>query len=317
MIQWASSSPYTLTDNQSSNYISEDMANEEHIYDLIRSGKLDIVLSLAHLSEEMTRTIIKLCSIYGVKYCYPSIPQYVYDITRSEWFIGGIPVIEATALSMSAWDRIAKRIFDTVAAFLFLIILSPFFVLIMIAIKIEDREGPVIYKNRRIGYLGKEFFLYKFRYMYWKYSVKDAYWVNKKSDTALEYEEELKKTSDKREGPLYKIADDPRKTRVGKIIEKLSLDELPQLWNVLIWDMSLVWPRPHQPREVALYDEHHNQVLTVKPGITGMAQVSGREQNSFEEEVTYDIYYIEHYSLLLDFLIIMKTFGVVILRAFR
>jgi lipopolysaccharide/colanic/teichoic acid biosynthesis glycosyltransferase len=144
--------------------------------------------------------------------------------------------------------------------------------------------------------------------MYWKYCTKDA---------ALQYEEKLKKTEDIRNGPLYKIANDPRKTHVGTILEKLSLDELPQLWNVLMGDMSLVWPRPHQPREVALYDEDHHQLLTVKPGITGMAQVSGREKNSFEEEVAYDIYYIEHYSILLDLLIIAKTIGVVILRAFR
>lgn len=143
--------------------------------------------------------------------------------------------------------------------------------------------------------------------MYWKYSVKDAYGIDGKSDTALEFEEKLRKTADTRNGPLYKIVDDPRKTHVGKIIEKLSLDELPQLWNVLMGTMSLVGPRPHQPREVDLYDEHHYQVLTVKPGITGMAQVSGREQNSFEEEVAYDVYYIENYSILLDLLILLKT----------
>ena len=147
--------------------------------------------------------------------------------------------------------------------------------------------------------------------------IKDAYGVNEKADTALKFEEKLKKTSDTRNGPLYKIANDPRKTRIGKIIEQFSLDELPQLWNVFIGNMSLVWPRPHQPREVDLYDEHHYQVLTVKPGITGMAQVSGREKNSFEEEVTYDIYYIENYSILLDILILLKTIGVVIIRAFR
>jgi lipopolysaccharide/colanic/teichoic acid biosynthesis glycosyltransferase len=131
------------------------------------------------------------------------------------------------------------------------------------------------------------------------------------------YEESLKKEGDTRSGPLYKIKDDPRKTNVGKVIEKLSLDELPQLYNVLIGNMSIVWPRPHQPREVDLYAEHHHQVLTVKPGITGMAQVFGRDKNTFEDEVRYDVYYIEHYSLLLDLLIIGKTFFVVLARAFR
>ncbi len=153
--------------------------------------------------------------------------------------------------------------------------------------------------------------------MYWKYCIKDAYGIEWASDSALKFEEQLKQKADMRNGPLYKIANDPRKTRIGKIIEKLSLDELPQLWNVLIGNMSLVGPRPHQPREVDLYSEHHYQVLTVKPGITGMAQVSGRDQNSFEEEVGYDVYYIENYSILLDLLILIKTIWVVLIRAFR
>lgn len=104
---------------------------------------------------------------------------------------------------------------------------------------------------------------------------------------------------------------------MGGIIEKLSLDELPQLYNVFIGNMSLIGPRPHQPREVEAYEEHHYQVLTIKPGITGMAQVYGREKNSFEDEVAYDRYYIEHYSPLLDILILGKTFFVVLRRIFE
>jgi exopolysaccharide biosynthesis polyprenyl glycosylphosphotransferase len=308
---------YTLENHAATEYLYENPDSREKILDTIRSGKIDTVLSLSHMSEEMTTDIVELCSIYGVTFSYPRIPQYVYDITRNNSFIGGIPVIESSALAMSAWDRIMKRSLDIIVSFFFLIILSPVFVLIMCIIKIEDSSGPVIYKNRRIWLFGKEFFLYKFRYMYWKYSVKDAYGIGEKSDSALKYEEILKKTADTRDGPLYKIKDDPRKTHTGKWIERLSLDELPQLYNVLRWEMSLVGPRPHQPREVDLYDEHHHQVLTVKPGITGMAQVSWREKNSFEEEVAYDVYYIEHYSILLDFIIILKTIGVVFLRAFR
>lgn len=105
--------------------------------------------------------------------------------------------------------------------------------------------------------------------------------------------------------------------RIGKWLEKFSIDELPQLINVLIGNMSLIGPRPHQPREVKLYEEHHHQVLTIKPGITGMAQVHGREKNSFEEEVALDTYYIENYSILLDITILVRTMGVVALRAFR
>lgn len=153
--------------------------------------------------------------------------------------------------------------------------------------------------------------------MYWKYSVKDAYGIDGDNDTALRYEQELKEKNDTRNGPLYKIANDPRKTRFWRIIEKLSLDELPQLYNVLKWDMSLIWPRPHQPREVDLYDEEDTQVLTVKPGITGMAQVYGREKNTFKDEIMLDRHYIENYSFFLDFIIFMRTFVVVISRIWK
>jgi lipopolysaccharide/colanic/teichoic acid biosynthesis glycosyltransferase len=207
-----------------------------------------------------------------------------------------MPVIELTSVSISAWERIMKRTFDIIISSVSLIILSPFFVIIGAIIKIEDPSGPVFFANRRIGQDGRVFSLYKFRYMYWKFSVKDAYGVEKQKDSALQYEEKLKVQSDTRDGPLYKIANDPRKMRFGKIIERLSIDELPQLWNVLIGDMSLIGPRPHQPREVELYDEEDTQVLTVKPGITGMAQVYGREKNTFKDEIMLDRHYIENYS---------------------
>ncbi len=186
--------------------------------------------------------------------------------------------------------------------------------IVAILIRIEDFAGPAIYLNRRIGKNGHPFDLYKFRYIYWKYCVKDAYGVAPKHDDALKFEESLKKDHDGRSGPLYKIQNDPRKTRVGKFIEKYSIDELPQLWNVFIGNMSLVGPRPHQPREVEHYDEWHRQVLTLKPGITGMAQTHGRHKNSFDQEVSLDTYYIEHWSLFLDLKILMKTVIVVLFR---
>jgi lipopolysaccharide/colanic/teichoic acid biosynthesis glycosyltransferase len=317
VIQSSSDSRYTLLKNNGSLYRYIHQDEKEKIYSTIRAWGIDTVLSLAHMREDEAQEIIKLCSIYGIGFSYPRIPQYVYDITRHDSFIWWLPVIRSTALAMSAWDRITKRTIDIILSLWALILLFPVFLIIFIAIKIEDSEGPAIYRNRRTGLLWKEFSLYKFRYMYWKYCVKDAYWIEKSKDSALDFEESLKKTSDTRNGPLYKIKNDPRKTRIGKIIEKISLDELPQLWNVLRWDMSLVGPRPHQPREVDLYDEHHHQVLTVKPWITGMAQVSWREKNSFEEEVAYDIYYIEHYSIVLDIIIIIKTIWVVWSRALR
>ncbi len=185
---------------------------------------------------------------------------------------------------------------------------------IALVIKREEPNAPAIYTNRRVGKNGREFFLYKFRYIRWEYCVKDAYGVKPEEDAGLQYEKELIAKQSKRPGAVYKVKDDPRKTRVGAFIERYSLDELPQFWNVLRGDMSLVGPRPHQPREVEQYTEPQRRVFTFKPGITGMAQIHGRDDNSFDEEARLDIYYIENWTMYLDIKILLRTFGVVFHR---
>ena len=152
--------------------------------------------------------------------------------------------------------------------------------------------------------------------MKWELSVKDAYGVAPESDTALKFEAELRATDqNSRSGPIYKITQaDPRHTRIGSIIERYSMDELPQLLNVFIGNMSLVGPRPHQPREVEHYDEWHKQVLTIKPGITGMAQVFARESPDFDREVELDVSYIEQWNLLLDLWLLVNTVRVIIIK---
>jgi lipopolysaccharide/colanic/teichoic acid biosynthesis glycosyltransferase len=285
---------------------------------LIRERKIDAILSTqSDLSNSLIADIIKLARIYGIAFVYPKILPNTDKFTRKEGFIGNIPVIEITSVSISAWERIGKRCIDILISSVLLILLFPLFILIAIIIKIEDPAWPVVFANRRIGQWGNVFSLFKFRYMYWKYCVKDAYGIDKENDEALKFEENLKQENDTRDGPLYKIKNDPRKTRFGKILEKFSIDELPQLYNVLIGNMSLVGPRPHQPREVELYDEDDYQVLTIKPGITGMAQVYGREKNTFDEEIRLDRYYIENYSFFLDIAILMRTAGVILTRAWK
>jgi lipopolysaccharide/colanic/teichoic acid biosynthesis glycosyltransferase len=153
-----------------------------------------------------------------------------------EW--NGVPVIRFSAVTITPMEHLVKRILDIILSGIFLILLSPIFLVIALLIYFEDPSGPIIFRNRRVGLSGNHFTLYKFRYMYWKYCVKDAY--GKEDDEALRYETELREKQSSREGPVYKIADDPRKTRVGTVIEKYSLDELPQLINVLIGNMSLV-----------------------------------------------------------------------------
>ncbi|WP_243557341.1 sugar transferase [Priestia megaterium] len=186
---------------------------------------------------------------------------------------------------------ILKRTVDIVGASLGLIVLSMLFLLIALIIKIEDPKGPVFFSQKRIGKNEKEFKMYKFRSM-----VTDA-------------EEKLQELLKKNEasGAMFKMKDDPRITKIGKFIRKTSIDELPQLWNVLRGDMSLVGPRPPLPREVAEYTMHDKKRLLVQPGCTGLWQVSGRSNIGFEEMVKLDIYYIEKRNVFFDFKIILKT----------
>lgn len=176
-----------------------------------------------------------------------------------------------------------------------------------IAIKFESR-GPIIFKNERVGHEGG-FNVYKFRYMKFEHCV-GAQNPNRKD--ALEFEKELIESQSVRKGPVYKIKNDPRKTRIGRIIEPLSIDELPQLFNVLLGDMSLVGPRPHQPREVEKYETWQRRTLSIKPGVTGLAQISGRSDLNFADEARLDIYYIENWSLWMDIEILFKTFFVLL-----
>ena len=150
--------------------------------------------------------------------------------------------------------------------------------------------------------------------MKWKYCIKDAYWISEDNDTALKYEKELISKHNERKWPLYKIKNDPRITKIWKFIEKYSIDEIPQFINIILWSMSLVWPRPHQSREVNKYSLEEKRLITIKPWLTWMAQVNWREKNNFKKEAKLDIFYIENWSFLLDLKIIIKTFWVIIKR---
>lgn len=185
-----------------------------------------------------------------------------------------------------------KRTIDITGALLGLIFFAPLFVILAILIKLEDPKGPVFFYQTRIGKGEKPFRMYKFRSM-----VSNA-------------EEKLQELLDRNEikGAMFKMKDDPRITRVGKFIRKTSIDELPQLINVLKGDMSLVGPRPPLPREVAEYSEYDKLRLTVASGCTGLWQVSGRNQLSFEQMVELDLEYIQKRSIAGDMKIIFKTF---------
>jgi exopolysaccharide biosynthesis polyprenyl glycosylphosphotransferase len=191
---------------------------------------------------------------------------------------------------------IAKRIMDICGALVGLICLSWLFLIVALLIKLEDPKGPVFFKQIRVGKDGKEFYMYKFRSM-----VTNA-------EELLESLIHLNETT----GAMFKMKNDPRVTKVGKFIRKTSIDELPQLWNVLKGDMSLVGPRPPLPREVAQYTEYDKQRLLVKPGCTGLWQISGRSSVGFEEMVELDLEYIRSRSIFVDIKIVLRTVKIMI-----
>ena len=192
--------------------------------------------------------------------------------------------------------RIAKRICDIIFGATGLIVISPILLIVAIAIKVEDPAGPIFFSQLRVGTDGKLFRMYKFRSM-----ATDA--EARLADLIAQNEVD---------GAMFKMKDDPRVTHVGKIIRKISVDELPQLWNVLNGSMSLVGPRPCLQREFAQYTDYDKQRLLVKPGCTGLWQVSGRNHVGFVDMVKLDIFYIQHRSLWLDLKIMVRTVGVMI-----
>ncbi len=289
--------------------------NAQHIWDILEKNPIDEILYIdSDFNSDELYQIWDFSRIYGIRYRYITNS---FDVTKSNTtvsLLNKIPVVEIKNTALWAWWRVLKRWIDLIGSIIWIIISLPLFIIVGILIKWEDPDGPIIYKNLRVGQTGKKFNLYKFRYLKWKYCIKESYGVDNNKDEALAFEKKLIAEKSSRHGPLYKIKDDPRKTKIWNFIEKYSIDELPQLFNVFLWNMSLVWPRPHQPREVQNYLLHQKRVLTIKPGITGLAQVNGREKNTFEDEVNLDVFYIENWSFLLDVKIFLKTFWIILNR---
>lgn len=263
----------------------------------------EIIQTKTDLEHQQAADILAFCREHHLNFSFvPDLLEMQQaNIETETW--GDIPVIKLKPTPLDGWGKVTKRAFDIVGSMLGLIILSPVFLLTAAAIKL-DSKGTVFFKYlddgsrvKRVGEHGKSFNFYKFRTMY-------------PNTHNLRYTK-LAEKNIRKDSPLVKIKNDPRVTRVGRFLRKTSIDELPQLINVLKGEMSLVGPRPHLPEEVAKYEKHHKFVLAIKPGITGLAQTSGRSDLNFEEEVRLDTYYIEHWSPWLDLVILFKTFGVI------
>ncbi len=265
---------------------------------VIRSMQVDeVIIALPSYLHEYAIKSVKTCERLGAS--FKLIPDlYEMNLSRIDMeTMEGIPLIGIKQVSLNTVQRAVTRGIDILVASVVLFIGLPLWICIALAIRINSR-GPIIYGQKRVGINGKLFDFYKFRSMY-----QDA----DKVLSALIAQNEA-------QGPLFKMRDDPRRTPVGRFLRRTTLDEYPQLINVLKGEMSLVGPRPPLPREVAQYEEWQKGRLAIKPGLTGLWQVRGRSDLSFDEGVLMDLYYIENWSLRLYFQILLRTIPAVLLR---
>ncbi|HEV2070520.1 MAG TPA: sugar transferase [Acidimicrobiales bacterium] len=211
--------------------------------------------------------------------------------------LGRFPVLEVQAVRRQGWRAVAKRAFDVAVAGTILVVAAPVMAIVAVAVRVTS-PGPVLFRQQRLGHQGQLFEMVKFRTM-----------VANAEELLMDL------TADNEaDGPLFKMSSDPRVTPLGHHLRRLSLDELPQLWNVVVGDMALVGPRPALPHEVTGWSPELHQRLRVKPGITGMWQVSGRSDNTFDDYTRLDLYYVDNWSLLVDLTILAQTVPVVLLR---
>jgi exopolysaccharide biosynthesis polyprenyl glycosylphosphotransferase len=254
-----------------------------------------VVICLPWQSHRTIQRLLRLCRQKGAR---TQIVPDLFQLTKNQMKVedlNGIPLISTRDVSIRGWNLVIKRVSDVALTLFFSLIALPLGLIIAIAVWFDSR-GPVFYTQTRVGKNGEPFSCYKFRSM-----VVGADELRAEIDVLNEAS-----------GPLFKVRDDPRRTRVGRFLRRYSLDELPQLFNVLRGDMSLVGPRPNLPEEVAQYKEWHKRRLSVSPGITGLWQVSGRSDLTFDEMVLLDIYYVENWNLAMDFSILLRSIPAVL-----
>jgi exopolysaccharide biosynthesis polyprenyl glycosylphosphotransferase len=264
---------------------------------VIRSMPVDeVIIALPSYLHEQSIRSVRLCERFGTS--FKLVPDlYELSLSRIDMeTVEGIPLIGIKQVSLNSFQNLITRLVDISLSVLLIVLGSPLWLCIALAIRLSS-PGEIIYKQTRIGLNGRPFKVYKFRSMYKNADqVLAALWAKNEA-----------------QGPLFKMKEDPRITPVGKFLRRTSFDEFPQLINVIKGDMSLVGPRPPLPHEVAQYEEWQKGRLAIKPGMTGLWQVRGRSDISFDEGVLMDLYYIENWSLRLYFQILLRTIPVVLL----
>ncbi len=279
----------------------------ERLDDVYSQAGIDEILQAnPGLSEEENLKLVQFARNKGLAFAF--VPN-LFEVQKNAIEtanLGGFPVIVLKNTPLDGWGKVVKRMLDVVVAAICLALTSPFFLLIAIAIKL-DSPGRIIYAAMRGG-RGRDFRFFKFRSMYSHLSVGEKYG----GDEAEKVRQELWQKNDRggKDAPFLKIKHDPRVTRVGRFLRRTKLDEIPQFWNVLIGDMSMVGPRAHVLDEVERYRSRYRRMFSIKPGIFGLSQIAqvSWPDLPFEEEIKLNTFYIENWSLWLDLKILIKSF---------
>lgn len=294
---------YVLDGEMPEKKIFNILGTLEELEQIVRNNEIDQVFFIQHSDDNIARiqSYIDLCLEMGVTVKVVMDVSYSRRMHRSNSYVSSVgtyPLITYHTITLNTYEQAIKRMVDLFVSIVATILLSPVMLITAIAIKI-DSPGPVIFKQIRVGQNGRTFNMYKFRSM-----CKDA----EKLRQALMEQNEM-------EGCMFKIKNDPRVTRVGKFIRRTSIDELPQLFNVIKGDMSLVGTRPPTIDEVSQYKRGQWRRISIKPGVTGLWQISGRNDiKSFDEVVELDLRYIDNWSLNADLAILFKTVGVLLTK---
>lgn len=261
---------------------------------ILRGQFIDEVYVTILSERELVKTVTKEALIHkaDVK-IIPDLLDGIVPQSRplSLGFLGDLPVMEIYRKPIPELGLFIKRVMDLVCGFLMFLLTLPVLIVVAVIIKIDSPDGPIIYRSKRVGKKGAFFYCYKFRTML---------------ANADDLKDKLRELNE-RSGPFFKITNDPRITRVGRFLRKYSLDELPQLFNLINGDMSLVGPRPHPLDDFKLYNLEDYRRLDVKPGITSLWAVEARNDPSFERNMELDLFYIENWSIWLDLRILLKT----------
>jgi exopolysaccharide biosynthesis polyprenyl glycosylphosphotransferase len=305
--------------NKSYGYeVAGEVGYSEHILEELeqyyQNNQIDEILQAnPSLSDEANLKLVEFARNKGLQFSF--VPN-LFEVQRNSietYSLQGVPIISLKNSPLDGWGKVAKRILDVIASAVCLFLTSPFFLIISVAV-ILDSKGSVIYSALRGG-RGKDFKFYKFRTMFQHLSVGEGYGGEEAEKVRLR----LWKVNSRggEDGPFLKIKHDPRVTRIGRFLRKTKLDELPQFWNVLKGDMSMVGPRAHVLDEVERYRNRYRRMFSIKPGVFGMSQIAqvSWPDLPFEEEIRLNTYYIENWSLWLDIKILAKSFWLLVFGA--